>query len=127
MKILIDTIKTENAELYSIENGKRYLYAKPVAKIEHYEEQTKMALLGSLSCKVRKRRITLAVLGVHATIEKLEKITRFELIADIQRPDGVYQRIRFDKLIPVDLDLDGEWTFETELPEEWRGLWKNKD
>lgn len=61
MKILIETIKAENPKLYSIEDGKRFLYAEPKARVERYEEQTEMSLFGSLSCHVRKRRITLVV------------------------------------------------------------------
>jgi len=45
------------------------------------------------------------------------------MIADIQRPDGVYERMHFDRLIPQEIDLDGEWKFETELPKGWGNLW----
>ena len=35
----------------------------------------------------------------------------FDLSADFQRTDGVFETLFFDALIPEEIDLDGDWTF----------------
>ena len=44
----------------------------------------------------------------------LRTVSQFELSADIQREDGVFENIVFDSLYPVEIDLDIDWIFETE-------------
>ena len=44
----------------------------------------------------------------------LRTVSQFELSADIQRVDGVFENIIFDGLYPVEIDLDIDWIFETE-------------
>ena len=46
------------------------------------------------------------------TEELLRRVSRFELFADVLRSDGVIENIRFDSLIPDEIDLDGDWVFE---------------
>ena len=124
MQILIKTIRAENAGLYRIKDGRRILFARPQTRIELYEDVKEIPVLGAAACKVRKRRAVLVLCsGIMAGMAELEDTLTFEMIADIQRPDGVYERMHFDRLIPQEIDLDGEWKFETELPKGWGNLW----
>ena len=40
-----------------------------------------------------------------------KKAVRFDLSADFQRVDGVFETLFFDALIPEEIDLDGDWIF----------------
>ncbi len=53
----------------------------------------------------------------------MQTVARFELSADMQRTDGVFENLIFDTLIPREIDLDGDWVFETaEQPDAFKKL-----
>lgn len=43
---------------------------------------------------------------------------RFELSADIQRKDGVFEVLHFTNLQPVEIELGGKWVFDMQEPPE---------
>lgn len=117
MKRLLKTLHLENGELYATISNNRVLFANCKLKIEIYENVHNIRAVGINGYKVRKRNITIVLCNKmefsrNVDIELFNKITRFELLADIQRKDGIFERLIFDDLIPNDLDLDGEWSFE---------------
>jgi hypothetical protein len=51
------------------------------------------------------------------TPDYLRRITQYDLTAEIQREDGIFQDIGFPNIRLTDIE-DGTWTFETEtIPE----------
>lgn len=115
MKRLVKTLIGANGRLYNVQNGNRTLLAQCVPKIEIYEEIAYIPALGS-GTKVIKRHISLVLCGELELTQKVDAeffrtVTGFDLSADFQRTDGVFETLFFDALIPEELDLDGEWTF----------------
>ncbi len=118
-KRLIKTLYFENGKLYVTTQGRRILLAECLPKIEIYEHVTEIPVLGRQSYTVKKRHISIVICSdMEYTREADEKflrtVSQFEVSADIQRADGVFENIIFDNLYPVEIDLDVDWTFETE-------------
>lgn len=115
MKRLVKTLAGENGQLYTVRNGNRMLLAQCVPKIEIYEEIAHIPALGA-GAKVKKRHVSLVLCGEpemtrEVDTEFFQKVTGFDLSADFQRTDGVFETLFFDALIPEEIDLDGDWTF----------------
>lgn len=117
MKTLVKTIKTENGALYSISAGNRCLLSECDVKIEVINDSTFIPTLGKTGCNVKKTYIQIIICNnhnytKHVDCETLKEISRFEITADIQRSDGVFERFVFDNISPTDIDLNGKWVFE---------------
>ena len=117
MERLIKTISCEKGELYNIVGDKRLLLARCEPKLEIYEHSQSIPILGKRSYDVKRLHAVLVLCGepelTRAVDEEyLERITRFEFVADIQRSDGVFESMKFDNILPVEIWLDGDWTFE---------------
>lgn len=120
-KRIIKTIDFENGELYGIIGGRRVLLARCVPKAEVYEYITEIPLLGQQGYKVKERHAGLVICPEPDTTRTvnadfLRAVTRFELSADVQRKDGIFETMRFDELVPKEIDLDEDWIFE--IPEQ---------
>lgn len=114
---LIKTLYFECGKLYIILEGRRILLANCEPKIEIFEHSTKVPILGKQGGSVKKHHITVVICGNldftrEIDEEFLQSVTSFELTADIQREDGIFENIAFDKLDVSEIDLDGDWTFE---------------
>lgn len=117
IKRLIKTIGLENGRLYCVVGAKRFCLAECEPKIEIYEHSTHVNSVGAMRYSVKKRHITIVLcenpeLTREVDEEFFRGVIRFELTADMQRTDGVFEVIRLDNLIPNEIDLDGEWQFE---------------
>ena len=113
MKRLVKTLIGENGQLYTAQNGNRVLLANCIPQLEIYEEITPIPVKGMRGV-VKKRHISLVLCGelmreVDANFFK--NSMSFDLSADFQRTDGVFETLFFDALIPEEIDLDGDWTF----------------
>ena len=113
MKRLVKTLIGENGQLYTAQNGNRILLANCIPQLEIYEEITPIPVKGMRGV-VKKRHISLVLCGelmreVDANFFK--NSMSFDLSADFQRTDGVFETLFFDALIPEEIDLDGDWTF----------------
>lgn len=42
----------------------------------------------------------------------LRTVTSYDLSADIQRHDGIFERVLFANIMPQEINLDGEWIFD---------------
>lgn len=116
-KRLVKTIHCENGQLYSIVKGQRFLVAECEPRIEIYEHSTEVTTFGTMTCPIKKRHITIAIcsdMDYTRTIDEkfIGSVSAFEVQADIQRVDGVFENIVFNNLCPVEIDLDIDWTFE---------------
>lgn len=119
IKRLIKTLYLERGKLYVILEGRRILLASCEPRIEIFEHSTNVPILGKQGGSVKKHHITVVICGNldftrEINEEFLQSVTSFELTADIQREDGIFENIVFDKLDVSEIDLDGDWTFEIE-------------
>lgn len=117
-KRLIKTLYFENGELYTVTQGRRVLLAGCAPKIEIYEHLSDVPVLGR-SCAIKEWKVSIVICdGMDFTrrvdVDFLKTVTQFDLSADIQRTDGVYENIVFDNLIPSEIDLSNSWVFGTE-------------
>lgn len=115
MKRLVKTLIGENGQLYTVQNGNRVLLANCIPQLEIYEEVTYIPALG-VGAKVKKRHISLVLCGEpeltrEVDVNFFKEAMRFDLSADFQRTDGVFETLFFDALIPEEIDLDGDWIF----------------
>lgn len=115
MKRLIKTLTGENGQLYMVQNGNRVLLADCIPKLEIYEEITPIPIKGKRGV-VKKRHISFVLCGEPELTREVDTgffrtVKRFDLAADFQRTDGVFETLFFDALIPEEIDLDGDWTF----------------
>lgn len=87
MKILTDTIDTINGKLYSLNNGRRCLKADTDVKIECYEENTELDVMGMNKCKIKKSFYKLAICD--NLLCKFEPNSAYEVICDYLMEDGI--------------------------------------
>lgn len=116
MQTLIKTLCAESGELYAVIDGRRILLATCRPVVEVYEHTVAIPLLGAKSYGVKSYHSAIALCPDPETTrdvdaDYLRSVTRFELSADIQRSDGIFERFRFD-LIPEDIVIGGTWRFE---------------
>ena len=45
----------------------------------------------------------------------ISSVSRYSILAEIWRRDGIFETITFDNIIPTEIDLDGAWKFEVEV------------
>ncbi len=117
MQTLIKTVFAERGELYAIKNGNRILVSRCEPKLEFYEYSQKINVLGSRSYEVKTRKVVLVICLLPETTreinaEYLQSVSRFEVKTDIQRADGIFERLYLDNLMPNEIDLQGDWIFE---------------
>lgn len=118
-KRLVKTLYFESGKLYSTTKGRRILLATCEPKIEIYEHLTDIPTLGKQGGTVKRRHVTVVICDNldytrEVNEEFLKSVTCFELTADIQREDGVFENVIFNNLGLIEIDLDGDWTFEIE-------------
>lgn len=114
-KRLVKTLPFESGELYGIVDGRRLLLATCKPKAELYECLTDVPVLGAQSYKIKSRAAGIVLCPsphTNVTAQLLSRVSRFELSGDVVRLDGVLENVRFDSLIPQEIDLDGDWKFE---------------
>lgn len=117
MKRLAKTVYLENGELYATIKGNRVLLATCDIEVEIYEDIHNIKIINANGYNVKKRHISIVLCNEMETtrpidLDLFDKITCFDLVADFQRKDGVFERLVFDNLIPDELDLDNQWKFE---------------
>lgn len=117
MRTIIKKIKGENGKIYFVKKGERGLLAECDVYIDVIEEKIKIPCLGKCGGIVRKRKINIALCGEinfmrEIGFEFFKDMPMFEICVDLQRLDGVFERINFDNISALDIDLDGEWKFE---------------
>ncbi len=114
---LIKTITCEKGNLYSVAGGRRILLAACRPRIEITERSVNIKSVGVHGFNVKKNYITLIFCGTPELKRELDmdfwnNVPGFSIEADIQRTDGVFERMYFDAVVPQEIDLDGDWVFE---------------
>lgn len=115
-KQLLLTFPCENEELYSILDSRRIKLADSTPKIEVYKLLSPVSILGR-SCRVKQYQAALVLsedmdFTRHIDDKYLCAVSGFVLSTEVQRKDGVFERLNFYDLQPVDIELGGTWTFE---------------
>lgn len=107
---LIKTLKADEGKLYLLKNGRRLSFFVSDIKIELYEEEDRISVLGSRELKIRNLRYSIVVLnGEELDRPKGNEVYSLEL--DLRRIDNIYERVVLDGLIPIDIYED-KWEFE---------------
>ncbi len=110
MKRLLITIPCERGELFYISSGRRVLLAECNAKLEIYEHAT----LGGSGVKRIYAALVVcsgAEFTRHVDDAFLEAADGFDLSADIQRKDGIFEAFYFRNMQPEEINIGGEWIF----------------
>lgn len=124
---LLKTLYCEQGKLYTIVEDRRILLAHCRPKLEILQQESSIPAIGR-ECKVKKLHVVLALCADmdftrQVDPDFLQTVTRFELSADIQRTDGIFETMQFDHLMPDELELGGEWEFVVDMqPDEIRRL-----
>ena len=119
---LLRTVPLENGELYGIVGSRRILLANCQPKVEVYEHSTRVTSIGRHSYDVKSNHAVLVLCPDPETTrevnaEFLQTVSQFDLRAEIQREDGVFEVIMFENLYPNEIELGGDWEFELTDPE----------
>lgn len=114
---LVKTITCENGNLYSVIDGRRILLATCSPRIEITEQSANVKSIGVHGFNVKKNYITLVLCNTPGLTKELDmdfwnKVTGFGIEADIQRTDGIFEKMYFDNAVPKEINLDGDWVFE---------------
>jgi len=117
IKTLVKTLKAENSELFVIKGSQRLLLASCQVKLHVYEFSQKVTAIGTNGYQLKVNTSVVVECSDLETTRNvdadfLKDVSRFEVVTNIQRSDGVFERITFDNLHPFEIDLHGDWEFE---------------
>ena len=115
MERLLLTLPCERGELFYISAGRRILLANCNPCIEIYERTSYVSAIGGTG--VKTIHAALALCGEPdftrpADVDFLKKVDGFDLSADIQRKDGVFELFHFRNMQLYEINCNNEWTFE---------------
>jgi hypothetical protein len=121
MKTLIKTLGAERGELFAVRNGQRVLLAEVKPLIRVYEHETSVPILGETRYTVKTRSFSLIICPGENTTQRvdldfLREVRCFDLAADISRQNGEFERVLFNNLTPLEINLPGDWIFSNEEP-----------
>lgn len=116
IKRLVKTLMLENGKLFGTVGDQRVTLAYCEPRVEIYEHQQDIPVMNKRSYSVKKIHAAIVLCPTPETTrtvdaEYLSRISHFELSADTQRQDGIFEALRLD-LSPLEIDLDGDWEFE---------------
>ena len=109
---LLKTIPLSDGRLYATTGGMRCLLASTVPVLEVYENETTVPILGK-GRQVKKRSYSLVLckdseFTREVDLEYLQSVTAFDLTAQVQRADGVFEVITFNNIEPESIQSDGD-------------------
>ena len=125
-KTLLKTIPLERGELYSTVNGKRHLLANCAPKLEIYENETQVAVLGRWQ-GIKKTEYSIVIcydteFTRNIDNSYLKSISAFDLKAQVQRKDGVFEVVNFNNITPTSVWTDENWEFDVNMPQNLRSI-----
>ena len=125
---LLKTIPLSDGRLYATADGMRCLLASTVPVLEVYEKEIAVPIMGR-GRTVKKTAYSLILCKDNEFTrevdnEYLKNITAFDLTAQAQREDGIFEVIRFNNLDLESIEPNGEWVFNTVLSDRVRALLK---
>ena len=109
-----------------LSDGKRCLLASTVPVLEVYENETTVPILGK-GRQVKKRSYSLVLrkdseFTREVDLEYLQSVTAFDLTAQVQRADGVFEVITFNNIEPESIRSDGDWVFNAPVTERMKAV-----
>lgn len=107
----------ENGELYGTIGTMRVWLFGCRSELEVRTKTYQLPARGTATYSVRNESYCVALCYDTSECEidvgDIKEITAYDLSAEFQRKDGVYETVVIRNLIPVDIDLaNGEWLFE---------------
>lgn len=123
MTTLLNTLFSEEGELFTIGQGRRVLFAHCRPQISLYEKTAQVPVLGESGYRKKSMRFTVALCGdteftSNAVEETMQRAERYELTADLLRNDGIVERFYFHNVSLVEINAAGEWEFELNVTDE---------
>ena len=123
---LLKTIPLSDGKLYATTGGMRCLLASTVPVLEVYENETTVPILGK-GRQVKKRSYSLVLrkdseFTREVDLEYLQSVTAFDLMAQMQRADGVFEVITFNNIEPESIQTGGDWVFNAPVTERMKEL-----
>lgn len=125
---LLQTIPLSDGELYATTDNRRCLLSTTVPVLEVYEKEIAVPIMGR-GRTVKKTAYSLILCKDNEFTrevdnEYLKNITAFDLTAQAQREDGIFEVIRFNNLDLESIEPNGEWVFNAVLSDRVRALLK---
>jgi hypothetical protein len=120
MDTLVKRIYGERGELYATSDGRRILLATVAPRFEIYEHSTHVPISGrAYGYGVKTRHFTVTICPCEQTTRKvdtdfLKRVRQYDLSVDVQREDGIFERLHIGNLYPQEIDLYGDWVFASE-------------
>ena len=115
---LLRKIPIERGELYCAIKGNRRLLAKCGAEIEVYEEERTVPIMGRDRAfkKIRYSLVLCDELEFTRSVEEehLKLVEAFDLKGQVQRPDGIFDTVNLNNLIPTERWSADMWEFSFE-------------
>lgn len=104
MVTLLNTITSEQGEVFALSHGRRILLAHCRPEISIYEEDMPVPDFRKPGDGVKQRRFTIGIRGenVDFTHNPKYEIERYEITADILRNDGIVERFYFHNISPME-------------------------
>lgn len=115
MRRLLKTIYCRQGELFCTSNGQRTRLAGCDVRLEIMENSQDIPTLGGY--RVKKYQVTVVLCSdMEFTrpidVDFLKTVTAYDLSTDVQRSDGIFENLVLENLIPTELEIGGEWSFE---------------
>ena len=116
IETLVKTLQGNNNEVYAITGGQRLRLASCNLNICIYEQSQSVTAIGVQGYQFKvNNAATVECSDIDATrnvdIDFVKKVSRFEIQTDVQRSDGIFERIVFDNLLPREIGVCGNWEF----------------
>ena len=116
MTTLIKTLPCENTRLFYVTDGRRIKLSDCEAEIQIYEELTDIPVLGA-NAKMKKYHTSLVICSEHKYTRQIDEkflssVDCFDLCTDIQREDGIFERINFSRPELCEITAKDEWHFD---------------
>ena len=101
--------------MFCTSSGQRTRLAGCDVKLEVMENSQDIPLLGGY--KVKKYQVTVILCSnmeftCPVDVDFLKTVTAYDLSTDVQRSDGIFENFALGNLIPTELEIGGEWSFE---------------
>ncbi|WP_138159779.1 hypothetical protein [Peptoniphilus catoniae] len=111
-KTLIKSLSADEGKLYIVRDGNRDFEIINNIEINLYEEKEYINRLGSKNTTVITNNISLVLTEPLDNIAKVDDC--FSLEVDLKRNDGIYERVYFNNLIPLNIYPNERWEFEVD-------------
>ncbi len=117
MKIVLLNKETfPKASVYAVAQGRRIKLADCLLQIEKYEKQVPTPILGKQNVIKRTEFKKAVCLNTDYTREVdydfLSQVSRFEIMYEYQREDGIFETIVLDNVTLLEINSDNDMIFE---------------